>query len=50
MTQDVAKEVAMDTNILCFPQQPNKHSLRDDIGNLGNHPFKNLPDGQVCLP
>ena len=50
MTQHVAKEATMDTKILCFSKQPNKHSLRDDIGNLGNHSFKSLPDGQVCLP
>ncbi len=28
----------------------NKLGNLNDKGNPGNHPFKNLPDGQVCLP
>jgi len=28
----------------------NRSGKLDGMGNPGNHPFKNLPDGQVCLP
>jgi nitrous oxidase accessory protein NosD len=28
----------------------NASGNQDGLGNPGNHPFKNLPDGQVCLP
>lgn len=28
----------------------NKSNKLNGMGNPGNHPFKNLPDGQVCLP
>lgn len=28
----------------------NKSGVLNGMGNPGNHPFKNLPDGQVCLP
>jgi hypothetical protein len=28
----------------------NKSGNQNGMGNPGNHPFKNLPDGQVCLP
>lgn len=28
----------------------NKLGKLNGMGNPGNHPFKNLPDGQVCLP
>jgi hypothetical protein len=28
----------------------NKSGKLNGQGNPGNHPFKDLPDGQVCLP
>lgn len=28
----------------------NRSGVLNGMGNPGNHPFKNLPDGQVCLP
>jgi nitrous oxidase accessory protein NosD len=28
----------------------NRSGKLNGMGNPGNHPFKNLPDGQVCLP
>jgi len=31
-------------------EENNKLGKLNSLGNPGNHPFKNLPDGQVCLP
>lgn len=36
-----------DKNII---ENNNRSGVLSGLGNPGNHPFKNLPDGQVCLP
>ena len=36
-----------DKNII---ENNNRSGKLSGMGNPGNHPFKNLPDGQVCLP
>ncbi|MCL6642644.1 MAG: right-handed parallel beta-helix repeat-containing protein, partial [Candidatus Bipolaricaulota bacterium] len=36
-----------DKNII---ENNNRLGKLNGMGNPGNHPFKNLPDGQVCLP
>ncbi len=35
------------TNII---EGNNRWGNQKGMGNPGNHPFKGLPDGQVCLP
>ncbi|MBI1743779.1 right-handed parallel beta-helix repeat-containing protein [Candidatus Acetothermia bacterium] len=39
--------VFQDGNLI---ESNNKLGHRNGMGNPGNHPFKNLPDGQVCVP
>jgi len=36
-----------DKNVI---ENNNRSSVLNGMGNPGNHSFKNLPDGQVCLP
>lgn len=36
-----------DKNVI---ENNNRSGVLNGMGNPGNHPFKNLPDGQVCLP
>jgi hypothetical protein len=36
-----------DKNVI---ENNNKSSVLNGMSNPGNHPFKSLPDGQVCLP
>ncbi len=36
-----------DKNVI---ENNNRSGILNGMGNPGNHPFKDLPDGQVCLP